>query len=615
MAAPPQGANSRTERVILVDYDTFDTVVQQADDAIDDIEQTGDDDPLERMFCEFDADDDATEFLNSLEGRLAAERDRLRAEGRGDELIANRIADLQDEARSLRFTGKASGSSGSMDITAIISTGAGERDLDVVRLNPADAGKRMRFAQRLADLHPAIKRSDAERQLMQFAADLNKPQPAPPPNERPAEPSAEALLSQMPESVRAEAKAMLEAPDLMDRIVKDVQALGVAGERDLILTIYLAGTSRLSPEPVKVIVSSHTSTGKTITVRHTTSCFPPEQVISANSITANVLYYLGLENPDALKHKLIVSGERKKQQSGEQADATSAIRQLLSDGRISKLFTDTSVKPPTTRHVVIHGPISFIETTTSVAGDIFHEDLNRCLLLSADERPEQTRRVIELIAARKSGATVVDVGPIIERHHAMQRMLQQRPVRIPYAGRLSEAFCSERPEARRAFGQLCGMIEASALLHQFQRRTDEDGRLIATLADYRIAADLCRTPLARLLGGRISDAAIRFHERLLKWEKTQPQSDAAGNTCPGEFSTTEAYQYDGKSDRAVLGWLKELVMAGAAEQVQESRGNRAAKWCLTEMPHADAETGGFDLPPVSELVAAADPADPDWTPF
>lgn len=589
MAAPPQGANSLPERVIFVDYDTFDTVVQQADDAIDDIEQTGDDDPLERMFCEFDADDDATEFLNSLEGRLAAERDRLRAEGRGDELIANRIADLQDEARSLRFTGKASGSSGSMDITAIISTSAGERDLDVVRLNPADAGKRMRFALRLADLHPAIKRSDAERQLMQFAADLNKPQPAPPPNERPAEPSAEALLSQMPESVRAEARAMLEAPDLMERIVKDVQALGVAGEETLIKQCYLIGTSRLLPEPCGAIVQGLSAGGKSFTTRTVGKCFPPEAVIHAHAITPNALYYMA---PGSLKHKFVIAGERPRQQGDDSADATKALRELRSDGVLRKLYTDTSASPPVTRYSEQEGPIGFLETTT--AADIFGEDLNRNLLLSADERPEQTQRVLARIASARSGATPLDDEPTIQRHWAMQRMLRQLRVRIPFAQQLSKKFSSERVEARRAFGHLCNMIEAVASLFQYQRQQDADGAIIAELVDYEVAAELCRNPLARLLGGRIGDAAIRFHERLVSW-------------TTGEFTTTEAANWDHKTGQAVRDFLRELANAGAVEQVELARGSRPAKWKLTGMSSADVAAGSFELPTMEDFVADPTP--------
>ena len=71
--------------------------------------------------------------------------------------------------------------------------------------------------------------------------------------EAPAEPSgkpdAADLLAKMPESVRAEARTLLDAPNLMQRVVEDIGALGVAGEKELAATVYLVGTSRLLPEP------------------------------------------------------------------------------------------------------------------------------------------------------------------------------------------------------------------------------------------------------------------------------------------------------------------------------------------------------------------------------
>ena len=49
-------------------------------------------------------------------------------------------------------------------------------------------------------------------------------------------------------------------------------------------------------------------------------------------------------------------------------------------------------------------------------------------------------------------------------------MIQQRPVVIPFAEQIAERFDVERVEARRAFPHLMSMIQASALLHQYQRQ-------------------------------------------------------------------------------------------------------------------------------------------------
>lgn len=52
-------------------------------------------------------------------------------------------------------------------------------------------------------------------------------------------------LAEIPEDVHDEAETMLRDLKLTDRIIEDVSAMGVSGEHDLILAIYLIGTSRL----------------------------------------------------------------------------------------------------------------------------------------------------------------------------------------------------------------------------------------------------------------------------------------------------------------------------------------------------------------------------------
>ena len=232
------------------------------------------------------------------------------------------------------------------------------------------------------------------------------------------------------QAARDAARAMLDDPDLMGRIVRDVQSLGVAGEEDLIAAIYLVATSRKLTRPCSAIVQATSSTGKTITVSLTTSCIPPEDVIIATILTPNSLYYPS--GPGGLKNKLLVTGERRLRKGAEQADATAALRQMLSDGRISKYLPDMSTKPPTSTLIEVEGPIACIETTTDK--EIHDEDLNRCLLLGADEGPDQTRRVLLSIAKIHSGEAVDDSEAIRQRHHELQRMLQTLEVVVPFAG-------------------------------------------------------------------------------------------------------------------------------------------------------------------------------------
>ncbi|HUT14125.1 MAG TPA: hypothetical protein VMY42_26790, partial [Thermoguttaceae bacterium] len=364
-------------------------------------------------------------------------------------------------------------------------------------------------------------------------------------------------LAKMPEPVKAEARAMLEDPDLLKRVVEDIGALGVAGEKELRATHYLVGTSRLLRHPLAAIIQGPSSSGKSYVLEKTASLFPPETVIRATQMTPQALFHMP---PGSLKHRFIVAGERSRRENDEMADAKRALREMLSSGRLDKLMPMKVGSEIQTVHIIQEGPIAYVESTT--LRQIFAEDANRVLLLTTDERPEQTRRIIDKLAKGYSGANPeAATDRIAERHYALQRMLQPHPVVVPYAEQLGEMLTHDRVEARRAFPQLMSMIQASALLRQQQREMDTEGQLIATPDDYQLARYLLAKPIGRLLGGRLSDPARRFYERLPEWFGPEE-----------EFTVQDAMAREQGSRSSVYGWIHVLHDGGFLEKTEGQRG-------------------------------------------
>jgi hypothetical protein len=110
----------------------------------------------------------------------------------------------------------------------------------------------------------------------------------------------------MTEQTRSDAMALLEDPLLLQRILSDLDACGLVGERTNTLVCYLACVSRLMPRPLSVLVQSSSGAGKTTLQDAVLRCMPPEHQVRLSALTAQSLYYMGR---DKLKHKILAVAE------------------------------------------------------------------------------------------------------------------------------------------------------------------------------------------------------------------------------------------------------------------------------------------------------------------
>jgi hypothetical protein len=473
------------------------------------------------------------------------------------------------------------------------------------KLDPDDADQRIPLLDRVARLHlgpgegkeyeekvaDLVRGLDQEmqrqhldarkRQEQATAAQAAQQTAAPEPEDIDAQ--AERLLAEMPADIRRRANDRLHRARLVEVLADDAKGIGIAGETDLVLTLYLVGISRLLHRPAAAIVKGPTSSGKSYIIDQVSSLFPDEAVIRATQMTPQSLFHMPT---GSLRHRWVVAGERSRREDDDTAEATRALREMLASGRLSKLMPVKIGNELETRPIQQDGPIAYVESTS--LENIFEEDENRCVCLYTDEREEQTELIVKEVASRHAGLdNGCDATRIVQTHHAMQRALRRCEVVIPFAPQLGDLLPKQRVETRRAFSHLLSIIEASALLHQFQRQEDGQGRLIATRDDYDLAARVLAGPMARLLGGGISDPAQRFWKRLREW--------FAG----GQFTAAEAKGKEGTSRAAVYGWIGELFRSGALEQVEQGRGNRAAVWRLA-VDSLDEATGAV-LPGTVEV--------------
>ena len=397
--------------------------------------------------------------------------------------------------------------------------------------------------------------------------------------DQPTRKTRDEWLQEMPDELRVKLEGILKSRDLLRWIVAGIEAVGVAGEHLLALTIYLTGTSRLLEHPLAVIVQGPSASGKSYVIERVARLFPAEAVLMATDITPNALYYL---SPGELEHRFVVAGERSRHHGDESAQTTKALREMISSGQLVKVLTISDPEGPRAVTVQQQGPIAYAESTT--APEVFEEDANRCLVLQPDERPEQTRRILAASGRHLAGQSSVELREQWRQEfHALHRLLEALPVVIPFAENLARLFPREPLEVRRTYRHVTSMIQASALLHQFQRPRDESGRIVAQPEDYWLAQLLLNEVLARSLGRKSADALKRFVKRLRDFT--------------GEHTAKELAQGMNISERTVREHLQTLLQLGVIEQTVPGSGPIPAKWLI----RADIELHEPDNNPLPSL--------------
>jgi hypothetical protein len=294
---------------------------------------------------------------------------------------------------------------------------------------------------------------------------------------------------------------LAQAPDLLDRVVQQVQSLGVVNEGELIKLIYIAATSRVLERPISPLVKGASSGGKTSTAKHTLELFPAEAVNYLTSSSALSLVY----DDRPLAHTVLVVQEANQIQSDENSIFAMLLRSLISEGRI---VHQTSVEDRGSRtgrrveRIVREGPITLVITTT---GELHAENETRMTPFYVSESQEQTRAVIDDIATR--AAATGEGLPNLSVWHDLQRWIALGPTdaAVPFAPQIAKKIPPSMVRFRRDVGSLINCIKASAILHQAQRRVDNKGNVVATLADYRVAHAIFSKVFAETSGQGVTE--------------------------------------------------------------------------------------------------------------
>jgi hypothetical protein len=323
---------------------------------------------------------------------------------------------------------------------------------------------------------------------------------------------------------------LAQAPDLMDRVVEQVQALGVVNERELIVLTFIAATSRILKLPVNILAKGASSSGKSFTTTRTLELIGPDFV---NFLTSSALSLVYDDRP--LAHTVLVLYEANQLQADENSMFSMLVRTLISEGRIVHQTTVEDPSSPTGRRVeriVREGPIALVVTTT---GELHAENETRMLSWHVGESHGQTAAVIAGLAAHAAGAVVAQADLAV--WHDLQRWIGLGPndAVISFAQQIAAKITPLMVRFRRDVGSLFSFIKASALLHQAQRQVDAQGRVVATVADYALAYPIFSKVMAQSSGKGVPDN-VREVVKLI----AERADSAATKPAKGKFQRTGA---------------------------------------------------------------------------
>ncbi len=389
---------------------------------------------------------------------------------------------------------------------------------------------------------------------------------------------------------RQQALDLLKAPDLMQQVLNDFERCGVVGEAVNKQVGYLAAVSRKLESPLAVMVQSTSAAGKSALMESVLAFMPEEERIQYSAMTGQALFYM--EEKD-LKHKILAIAEEE-----GASNASYALKLLQSEGQVSIASTGKNATTGNleTQEYQVEGPVMLFSTTTAI--DLDEELLNRCITLSVDESREQTRAIH---AAQRQRRTMAgqrarkDKKKLIQRHQNAQRLLKQLGITNPYADHLT--FLDDKTRMRRDHEKYLGLIDAIALLHQYQREIvtdDYDGEhseyVVVTLDDIELANQLAHEVLGRSL-----DELPPQTRRLLTLITEQIQT-----TCERNSIEQSDYRFTRKEVRHACGWTdfqvkKHMQRLEDLEYVLVHSGSRGKSIVYELLYSGEGQTGDLFL--------------------
>jgi energy-coupling factor transporter ATP-binding protein EcfA2 len=285
----------------------------------------------------------------------------------------------------------------------------------------------------------------------------------------------------IPEATVTQCINFLKMPKLLNNLNEKIGQSGIVGEESNRLFLFLIATSYKMPFTLHALIQGSSGSGKTRLMQTISRLMPPEDVKSFTRVTDNSFYNYGEYD---LENKLLCFEDI----DGLKEEALLALRELQSN---DILISSTSLKDDNGKissgERIVRGPIASLSATTR--GDYYEDNISRSFVIAVDESPEQTNRVIEY-QNKKAGGDI-NTGQEQQIRDFIQnsvRLLKPLEVVNPYASKIR--LPRQAHKIRRLNEMYQSIVKQIVILHQYQRRQDRQGRLVAQKEDLQHACEI-----------------------------------------------------------------------------------------------------------------------------
>jgi hypothetical protein len=360
------------------------------------------------------------------------------------------------------------------------------------------------------------------------------------------------------------AMEFLSKPNLLKNIDKLLEQSGIIGEEDNRMMLFVIASTYKMPNLLHCLIQGTSGEGKSHLLNSIAQCMPQEDVMNTTRITKKSLYHY---QDKELTNKLILIQDF----DGLDEEAQFAFREMQS----AKFLTSSTVSKDQFGNV--RGKLKqvnchFASLTATTKAEVYYDNMSRSVVIGVDESLEQTLRIVKQQNQKIAG--LIDTDKEQQAKELLRnciRVLKSYIVVNPYADQLMLPL--EAKMLRRLNSQFQNFVSQITILHQYQRKTDSKGRLIATKEDIQKAVELFFSAIM-IKVDELDGSTRQFFEKMKSYVRKQPK----GTTH--RFTAREIRQEMNISKSTNF---KYFTMLQELEYIQAVEGsvNRGFKYLIT----------------------------------